>query len=99
MSFRLMWKFNLVFLVFLFGGDGVCLPLLSNCRPFCNFERCLDSNPKSCCSKQARYQLSRPPQFFKMEFGRRGFPSMKRISTMTTLLPVVGTVAIPCQRT
>jgi hypothetical protein len=28
------------------------------CRPFCIFDRCLESNPESCCSKQARYQLS-----------------------------------------
>jgi hypothetical protein len=30
----------------------VCWPLLCLCRPFCIFERCLDSNPESCCSKQ-----------------------------------------------
>jgi hypothetical protein len=30
------------------------------CRPFCIFERCLDSNPESFRSKQARYQLSHP---------------------------------------
>jgi hypothetical protein len=28
--------------------------------PFYIFERCLDSNPESCHSKQARYQLSHP---------------------------------------
>jgi hypothetical protein len=27
---------------------------------FCIFERCLDSNPESCLSRQARYQLSHP---------------------------------------
>jgi hypothetical protein len=27
---------------------------------FCIFEKCLDSNPESCYSKQARYQLSHP---------------------------------------
>ncbi len=31
----------------------VCWPLLCLCRPFCIFERCLDSNPESCRSKQA----------------------------------------------
>ncbi len=34
------------------------LPLLCLCRAFCVFEICLDSNPESCRSKQARYQLS-----------------------------------------
>jgi hypothetical protein len=34
---------------------GVCWSLLCLCRPFCIFERCLDSNPESCRSKQARY--------------------------------------------
>jgi hypothetical protein len=38
----------------------VCFPLLYNCRPFCSFERCLDSNPESFRSKQACYQLSHP---------------------------------------
>jgi hypothetical protein len=36
---------------------GVCWPLLCLCRPKCIFESCLDSNPESCRSKQARYQL------------------------------------------
>ena len=36
-------------------------PLLYLCRPLCIFfERCLDLNPESCRSKQARYQLSQP---------------------------------------
>ncbi len=35
-------------------------PTLLMCRPFCMFERCLDSNPESCLTKQARYQLSHP---------------------------------------
>ncbi len=39
-------------------------PLLCLCRPFCIFERCLDSNPESCRSKQARYQLSHPTPTF-----------------------------------
>ncbi len=38
----------------------MCWPLLRLCRPFCIFERCLDSNPESCRSKQVRYQLSHP---------------------------------------
>ncbi len=36
----------------------MCSPLLCLCRPFCSFERCLDSNPESCHSKQARYKFS-----------------------------------------
>jgi hypothetical protein len=32
----------------------VCWPLFCLCRPFCFFERCLDSNPESCRSIQAR---------------------------------------------
>ncbi len=32
-------------------------PLLWIYHPFCILKRCLDSNPDSCCSKQARYQL------------------------------------------
>jgi hypothetical protein len=35
-------------------------PILCLCRTFCIFERCLDSNPESCRSKQVRYQLSHP---------------------------------------
>ncbi len=33
-------------------------PLLCFCRPFCIFERFLDSNQESCRSKQARHPLS-----------------------------------------
>jgi hypothetical protein len=36
----------------------VCWPLLCFGRPFCIFDRCLDSKPESCRNKQARYQLS-----------------------------------------
>ncbi len=31
----------------------MCWPHLCLCRPFCNFERCLDSNPESCRNKPA----------------------------------------------
>jgi hypothetical protein len=34
------------------------------CRPFCIFERCLDSNPDSCRSKQVCYQLIHPSPYF-----------------------------------
>ncbi len=43
-----------------FNGARVCWPFFCKCRPFGIFERCLDSTPKSCRSKQARYQLSHP---------------------------------------
>jgi hypothetical protein len=38
----------------------VCWQLRCLCRPFCIFERCLNSNTESCLSKQALYQLSHP---------------------------------------
>ncbi len=45
----------------------MCWLLLCLSRPFCIFERCLDSNPESCRSKQARYQLT-PPSPCECEF-------------------------------
>jgi len=36
----------------------VCWPLLCLCLPFCIFERCLDSNPESCLSRQVPNPLS-----------------------------------------
>jgi hypothetical protein len=48
---------------YIFWRAKVCWPLLCLCRPFCIFERCLDSNPESCRSKQARYELSNPAFF------------------------------------
>ncbi len=49
-----------------FGGyfflrSRVWWPLLCLWRPFCIFEKCLDSNPERCRSKQVRYQLSSHP--------------------------------------
>ncbi len=41
-------------LVYIFWQARVRWPLLCLCRPFCIFERCLDSIPVSCRSKQAR---------------------------------------------
>jgi hypothetical protein len=41
----------------------VCWPLLCLCRPFCIFEKCLDSNPETCSSRQARYKLSHPSPY------------------------------------
>ncbi len=53
------WDYNLKD-YFFFWQARMCWPLLCLCGPFCIFERCLDSNPESCRSKQARYQLSHP---------------------------------------
>ncbi len=54
--------------LYTFWWARVCLPLLCLCRPFCIFERCLDS---SCRSKQARYQLSHPsPIFFYLSINQ-----------------------------
>jgi len=43
-----------VFVLFAHLYCWVCWTLLCLCRPFCIFERCLDSNPESCRSKQTR---------------------------------------------
>jgi hypothetical protein len=51
-------KVFFVYRIFL-AGQIECV-LLCLCRPFCIFERCLDWNPESCRSKQARCQLSHP---------------------------------------
>ncbi len=45
---------------YIFWQDRVCWRLLCLCHSFSIFERCLDANPESCRSKQARYQLSHP---------------------------------------
>jgi hypothetical protein len=49
-----------IFILYIFWRVTVCWQLLCICRSFCIFERCLDSNPESCRSKQARHQLSNP---------------------------------------
>ncbi len=54
-----------------FWRARVCWPLLCLCRPFWIFERCPDSNPESCRSKQARYQpshLSPPKKYLSSAF-------------------------------
>ncbi|MFN9910241.1 MAG: hypothetical protein ACK56F_29705, partial [bacterium] len=48
------------FFCIFFWRARVCRPLLCLCRPFMNFEGCLDSNPEYCRSKLARYRLSYP---------------------------------------
>jgi hypothetical protein len=53
-------KLSCLFTFFCIFFGGLCWPLLCLCRPFCICERCLHSNPESCRSKQARYQLSLP---------------------------------------
>ncbi len=49
-----------LFLFLFFWRARVYWPLLCLCRPFCMFDRCMDSNPENCRSKQARYQLGHP---------------------------------------
>jgi hypothetical protein len=49
-----------IFWLYIFWLAKVCWLLLCLCRPFCIFERCLDSNLESWRSKQVRYQLSHP---------------------------------------
>ncbi len=44
----------------IFWGARVCWPLLCLCRPFGTLERCLDSNPESCRSKQATNLVQTP---------------------------------------
>ncbi len=51
------------FVIFFFGGARVCWPLLCLCTALYFFERCLDSNPESCRSKHAHYQLSHPSSY------------------------------------
>jgi hypothetical protein len=53
---------------FFLGRAKVCWPLLCLCRTFCIFERCLDSNPESCCSMQGRYELSHPSPSLNTHF-------------------------------
>ncbi len=60
--FRTECPENSFFFLYLFGGLE-CRPLLCLCRPFCIFERYLDSNPERCRSNQARYQLSHPSPY------------------------------------
>ncbi len=48
------------FFLYIFWRTRVCWPLLCLCRPFCIFERYLDSNPESCRSEQARYATNLP---------------------------------------
>ncbi len=69
LQFVEVWEAALVYPVMLcifFWRARVCWSLLCFCRPFCIFERCLDSNPESCRSKQARYQLSHPSPYSVM---------------------------------
>ncbi len=56
--------FRVQFFCIFFWRTKVCWPLLCLCRPFCSFERCLDSNQESCRCNQARYQLSHPSPYY-----------------------------------
>ncbi len=48
-----IWLYIIFIFFSYFWRARVCWPLLCLCCPFCIFERCLDSNPESCRSKQA----------------------------------------------
>ncbi len=54
---------NFFLLLYIFLAARVCWPLFCLHCPFCIYERCLDSNPESCRSKQARYQLYHPSPY------------------------------------
>ncbi len=54
----LLWNFCCI----LFLRATVCRPLLCLCRPFCIFERCLDSNPEKCRSNVATHPSINPLQ-------------------------------------
>jgi hypothetical protein len=53
-TFYLSAIFSFYYYFFFFLRTRVCWPLLCLCRPFCIFERCLNSNPESCRSKHRR---------------------------------------------
>jgi hypothetical protein len=71
------WSPNKVLEIFLYICTRFCglecvgqWPLLWLCRPFCIFERCLDSKPK-----QAHYHLSHPSPLFSHPSPLFGHPS------------------------
>jgi hypothetical protein len=55
---------------------------------FCIFERCLDSNPESCRSKQVRYQLSHPSPGDEWLSCQEYYASMKRLDQFS-LYPLI----------
>ncbi len=57
--FRIL-HFHSFFVYFLWRAR-VCWPLLCLCRPFCTFERYLDSNPECCRVKHAGALPTKPP--------------------------------------
>ncbi len=72
------------YVYFLVGQSVLATPLLM-CS-FCMFERCLDSNPESCRSKQVLYQLSHPSPYlgeFANLLTSRSLASMAAFSCST----------------
>ncbi len=65
-SGRTRRDFFLFFFIYLAGQSVLATPLLM--VPIIIFERCLDWNPDSCRSKQARFQLGHPSPFYKERF-------------------------------
>ncbi len=61
-----------------------CGPLLCLCRPFCIFERGLDSNPESCHSKQAGYGtiIQEPPISLSFIFSLNHITSFPGVYTL-----------------
>ncbi len=51
---------NYLFCKFFFWGGECVVHFFANLAHFISFERCLDSNPEGCRSKQARNQLCHP---------------------------------------
>jgi len=93
-TFMIIWIYGHFFvkLIFLnifyifFWRARVCWPFLCLCRLFCNFGRCLDLNPESCRSKQARYQLSLPSPYLATHL-----PTKPPISLLSHPSPNVAT--------
>ncbi len=67
-----------LFYLYIFWRTRVCWPLLCLGCPFYIFERCLDSNPESCLSKQARYQHSHPSPYSTIGIFLTYIPQMYR---------------------
>jgi hypothetical protein len=55
---------DILFCINFFGGLECVVHSFACVAHFCIFERCLDSNPENCSSKQARYKLSHPSPIF-----------------------------------
>jgi|688.fasta_scaffold308345_1 hypothetical protein len=68
--------FNIFILFYFFGGIDCVGHSFACVAHFVSFERCLDSNPDSCRSKQASYQLSHPSPFLVTHLALLNFPRL-----------------------